>query len=307
MLLVFQSNLSFLSLIFISTFFMSSCGKKEKCNDGEVCIENTSSTHTKEFIWKRTGEVVVLEPRQIQCFGVGPMNVYGALRGGTEENVYATYICGDVGLTETRHLMESCNDEIPCECSGTNRTALCNNGVFDPEDGEADVDCGGYCNPCTSLEKSGCNLNQNSIELSSNMGGSSTFDWFKGKTVPRPTGKGITMEFKFDKQENLSSNELSSTYLRARIEIGEMPKHTRVFYVGNKKHQISLEYDMNVSLVADTDWHADTGQKVVMLKGENGIWTLEMCDIRFTNENEFITGSGFISSKLSFNANNIEE
>lgn len=168
-------------------------------------------------------------------------------------------------------LLSACTDddlmshEMPAHCSD----GLLNNG-------ELDVDCGGECNDCTTLE-SPCNPDSNKIVLDSSL------------VIPFPNGtytySSIFTSANTGYYEVEATNNTMYAYVRW---YGGRPTQQRVYLLGGTYYLNGFynEGQANIRL-----WHQTTGNKAVSSSGKlyvkpllNGKLLITFCDVRFVSE-----------------------
>ncbi len=289
-------------LVFFS-FISIRCEKTEECIHAEACIVNNSETHTKTFFWPLEGDTITLEPKEGICLPNGYFKKLGTFEGGSESRVYASYFCLDGNAKSINYPMESCFEVIDCACTGIYKTEYCNNNAFDPIAGEQDIDCGGFCEPCSNLVDR-CSLVPDSISIPDIMGESATVDDVTGRKSAFSDG-GYEVSFSFKPQGVFLGNTRTS-YLRANFYTNSFTSESRIFVTGSGEQELSLRYERGVSSPDYPDWVAEKGQTVVLVKEKNN-WKLNLCAIRFIDLNDRYNGSATVSGQLLFDQELVTE
>lgn len=152
--------------------------------------------------------------------------------------------------------------------------AHCSDGILN--NGELDIDCGGECNSCATLE-SPCNPDTNEVVLDSSL------------VIPFPNGT-FTYSSIFGDQDG-SNYEIICYNNTMEVDIkmyGSRPTVQRVYLLGGTYYlnNIYSEGHANVRL-----WHQTTGNKAVSTSGKlyvkplaNGGLMLTFCDAKFNSE-----------------------
>jgi len=274
-----------------------SCKPKEDCNEGQICLTNSSSTNTKFFYWFTSDQLITLAPGNKICNQTGPVKIVSTL-GGNQEATFGSYSCVDG--TSVSHLMESCNEEAECECFGENLTKFCDNGLFDPTSGENNVDCGGNCRPCDEFVDL-CELYKDSITMDDQMGDNAALTSIFGRRV---SGNYIEMRFEFNSSGPFFNNR--TAILTARIHADSLPLESRIYTIGSGQEELSLIYDRGIVSSSKDYWYSDTSQTVQLIKTVNGVWRLNLCNISFHNLKFDIERTATCSGQVIFSKAELE-
>jgi len=243
------------------------------CDYASLCIKNPSSEYVIPYSWGSSSSSYfddTLWPGD--CALLEATNVTKG--GGNSENVSFKTIGGI-----TNYKWDQCRQQYDAEIGFVDLKADCDNGEFNPESGELDTDCGGWCDPCGKFNLN-CILPNEAIEF------------------PNSTYLNENLSGGYFSQ-HLDNIEVTFYFLNsigtAYFDIFKMPKQSRKFIIGPQLNQVRFVY--NTGQFRQEYYSANYEQEMYLTKLGPKKWILEFCNIEF----DFNGTIEYVNASLPFN------
>lgn len=151
----------------------------------------------------------------------------------------------------------------------------CDNNIYEPELGELNVDCGGYCKPCSDPILK-CSVPENTFE----------FDLISGGTLDKEYARYSDF---IDHRVSISSDK-SDRFFTFWFFMDNLPDSTIKLKTGGggDDYTVRLQFRQPPA----STFRASHDQEVFLVKNGPNSWVLKYCDIEFKYENYVVIGSG---------------
>lgn len=263
----------FLFASILTVSFLNSCTKPKdvNCDIAYLNVYNNHPTKAVVFKWITEQKWDTIMPGETTTATAENVKVEYAIDGSIT-SISTSYIDFETDGATYTYRFEKCDETINAPGGFIQLDANCDNGEYNPETGELDTDCGGFCVPCTPPTFT-CSTNTNQITWNSGF----TADNLSSTRID----SGFTMNITFSLQRSL---------LKAIINHTSLPTETKRFDIGVLPHQMILSYSKGYS-----SYEADENQSVYIVKDANGEYFLQYCDITFSDGGLSFTGSATVA------------
>ena len=255
--------------------FSNGCKRPDDqvCDTATMCIKNYEQDLVVIYRWNGGLEWDTIFPGECATYTINDLKVEYALDGSIISKSTSIVYFETSSATYAYEFLE-CEMEINAPGGFVNLTENCDNGEYNPETGELDTDCGGFCTPCGAPNLA-CTIQDDFI------------DWNIIGLIDEPLNSsnvnyGFKTELNFD---------FSNSRLKATINETQLPQGTKRYEVGVLDHQIILSYTVG----SFSNYEADPGQSVYVVKEANGEYTLKYCDLTFSEGSTSFSGSANLS------------
>lgn len=258
----------------IALLVLNGCKKPEDvhCDIATLNIHNNSATQAVVFHWNTEQNWDTIMPGETTSASIEDLKIEYAADGSIISKSTEIIYFETSGATYA-YEFTLCDETINAPGGFVDLSEDCDNGVYNPESGELDVDCGGFCSPCNAPSFP-CTINENEV----------TWDIFglpDGSLYSTKITIGHSIEIDFS---------LDNASLSADIDETELPTNTKRYDIGNLPHQMKIHYSKGFS-----SYSADHGQHVYVVKDANGEFFLKYCDLTFSDGSISFTGSANLS------------
>ena len=257
----------------LSVSFLNSCKKPENvdCGIAKLNIYNNDPTRAVVFKWSTSQQWDTIMPGETTTVTAKGVKIEYAIDGSLS-SISTSFIDFETDSATYTYQFKKCNETINAPDGFIQFDQDCGNGVYNPESGELDIDCGGFCIPCTPPTFN-CSAYYNQVTWNT----SGFHDDNLYSSIVR-LNNSISIDF-----------SLFGSSLFARINHNKLPTKTTRYDIGELPHQISLYYKKSF-----TNYLADSNQHVYIVKESNGDLSLRYCDLSFSKGNTTITGSAYL-------------
>lgn len=260
-------------VLFTATLF-SNCSKFQcetetiQCDTAILCIRNNTNNY---YPYGRGGNQITdtLLPGECAIYTYPNLEIEYTCQQVVSSNSPTVYFNTFNGIYY--YEINECYAEVTVPSTGASDLG-CSNGVFNPENGELDTDCGGYCLPCEDPEFT-CDVDENKFlfgtaELTTNNSyvSSSNLGGFEG-TVTLSNNNELHLEFNVD----------------------EFPSLTRKFITGDDTEELMMYY-----LTFGATYNIAPNQEVYLLKSGDK-YQLKFCDIEARDSYNTVLISGTLN------------
>lgn len=262
-------------LLFPIFLLLLACGKNNdvKCDNAQLTICNTTETDMVVFGWDSDQMEDTLFPGECTVKDFGEVDISYDMFGN-ETNRQTTVHRFITKSGTYLYEMENCVKWIFAP-SGYVDITHCLNGVFDADQGEYDVDCGGVCPPCKNI-KVPCESTLKEDEI----------DWNNG------ADDDLTYSFHYvdDSKMRIKFSFYFGQELIIKIPVQQLPKTNRKFIIGSNFSNAEMVYYNRFEYLTP-----QAGEFLYFVSTGEGIGKFEFCDLKFTGALTTKIGTGSLS------------
>tara|TARA_R110002050_G_scaffold300621_1_gene471001 strand:- start:30505 stop:31275 length:771 start_codon:yes stop_codon:yes gene_type:complete len=252
---------------------MNGCKKPKDvhCDMATLNIYNNSKTQAVVFHWNTAQNWDTIMPGETTSATMENLKMEYAIDGSiTSKSTEIVYF--ETNSATYAYEFSLCDETINAPGGFVDLSEDCANGEYNPESGELDVDCGGFCVPCSEPQFT-CTTPADEVN----------WDIFG---LPDATVTSTNINYAFG--VSITFN-FSNARLVAIIHSPTLPTETKRFDIGALDNQMQIYYHVGFA-----SYSPDPNQHVYIVKDANGDFYLKYCDLQFSEGNISFLGSANI-------------
>lgn len=251
-------------------FSLLSCEKEEApedvlCDNAQLNICNPTSDQIVVYGWNSNQVTDTLFPGECMIKDFGYLKIEYHEDGSVkEESSIITHFYTNSGSYLIG--IRDCYVQMDAP-TGYINVAHCYNGLFDPQEGELDTDCGGNCEPCKSFTVPCDSMQMDRLKWSD----ASASIWLSSNYNHNMLDNKKIIEFTFYDGEELN----------VAIPSEEIPLLSERFLVGSEYYEAEVWFTDRFGNKMRT---AVAGESIFFIVDENGNQFIQFCDVDFENQ-----------------------